>query len=184
MDYEVELKYWLTEVSDLRERLAHLGAMPVSPEHQSDTYFAHPCRSFVETDEAFRIRSVESTNSLTYKGPRLDRHTKSRREIIVEFESGAEARERMFEVLRALGFVEVATVRKCRAAFALHWESHAVELCVDDVSGLGLFVELESLATSADWQWVRESLLRLAHHLQLDRPERRSYLELLLPEGG
>ena len=40
-----------------------------------------PCRDFAQTDEALRIRTVGDTSFVTYKGPKLDATTKTRREL-------------------------------------------------------------------------------------------------------
>ena len=54
---------------------------PGEPAEQVDTYFSHPARDFAATDEALRIRSIDQENFVTYKGPKLDATTKTRREI-------------------------------------------------------------------------------------------------------
>ena len=50
---------------------------------------------------------------------------------------------------------------------------------MDQVDGLGSFVELETYALPEDMQQAREDLIVLAEKLGLSGGERRSYLELL-----
>jgi adenylate cyclase class 2 len=51
---------------------------------------------------------------------------------------------------------------------------------LDDVERLGTFVELEIIADEEHIERAKKQLERLAQELELSKPERRSYLELLL----
>ena len=180
MDYEVELKYRMTSLVDVLARLEGLGVTFEVPMQQQDAYFNHPSRDFAQTDEAFRIRSVDTENRLTYKGPKVDAQTKTRLENEVTIESGHAAREQMAAMLTSLGFRQVRTITKQRRSGHLQWEDLEVEVAIDEVLSIGQFIELEAISGESSWQTVRDSLLRLADHLKLTDPERRSYLELHL----
>jgi len=179
-DYEVELKFRLADGAALADRLAALQASPGAAERQEDVYFAHPVRDFGATDEALRLRSVGDGNTLTYKGPLLDRTTKTRQELELGVAAGPEAAHRAWAILRALGFVDVRKVVKQRRSCALRWEGREFAVALDQVEGLGEFVELETIAGPHDWQAARDSAQRLAQSLGLTASERRSYLQLLL----
>jgi adenylate cyclase class 2 len=180
--YEVEAKFPLHDVAAVRSRLLALGAVAGMPLEQCDTYFAHPVRDFASTDEAFRLRRVGEANALTYKGPLLDRQTKTRQEIEVAVEPGRKAAEQMTELLQSLGFRTVRAVEKTRVPHALTWRGHQFEVALDSVRRLGEFLELELLADEAHWQEARDVLLELAGTLGLSGSERRSYLQLLLEQ--
>ena len=81
MPIEVEQKFPVADRAALDRQLAALGFVPRDAELQVDQYFAHPARDFARTDEALRIRRVGQFNYITYKGPKLDATTKTRREI-------------------------------------------------------------------------------------------------------
>src|SRR6187401_1493860 len=81
MRYEVEQKHRVDDPAALAQRLAERGVMAGPPVVQTDCYYAHPARDFAATDEALRIRSVGGESFVTYKGPKLDAATKTRREI-------------------------------------------------------------------------------------------------------
>ncbi len=81
MPYEVEMKFPAADLAELESRLAGLGATIAAPQSEVDVYFAHPARDFAKTDEALRIRRKGSLNFITYKGPKIDAATKTRREI-------------------------------------------------------------------------------------------------------
>lgn len=181
---EVELKYCLPPGTDVARLLAPLGGEIVGSQVQRDTYFQHPARDFRQTDEAFRIRSFGDGNVLTYKGPLLDRVSKTRVETEVAIEAGAAGRERMQTILLSLGFSPRPPVVKERLEREAVWEGHTVHLCHDRVEGLGEYLELETLAPQDNWEGARDALLRLAARLGLAEPERRSYLQLLVEASG
>jgi adenylate cyclase, class 2 len=180
MDYEVELKFCIEDPSVVAARLAGLEAQAGEIEQHRDTYFNHPARDFAETDEAFRIRSIGEQNRLTYKGPLVDKQTKTRQEVEVGCETGPAGREKLRSMLLALGFREVLTVVKRRTPYHLDWQGRDVEATLDKVEGLGTFVELEAIAAAGHWESARDALLELAQQLGLENSERRSYLQLLL----
>lgn len=171
---------WGSEVTDLCSRLERLGAKRQSPVEQVDRYFNHPARDFAQTDEALRMRLSADDCFLTYKGPLVDPLTKTRREIEIPVGRSGEDASRFGELLSALGFKEIGSVRKARVPFHLDWENRRVELVLDDVEGLGTFLEIEAAADESQRDEVRDSLLRLAEMLGLEHSIRKSYLTLLL----
>lgn len=169
---EAEVKAPLPDPDAFRERLAENRARPAGSVRQVDHYFNHPNRSFAETDEALRVREQSGATRLTYKGPRLDKETKSRTELDV----GIDDVDRLKAILEALGFEEVAMVVKDREMLTIE----DVTVTIDDVEGLGTYAELEHVVEEDALDDAREELLTLADELGLDELERRSYLELLL----
>lgn len=183
MTYEVELKFPLASSADVeavRSRIAALGAAAGEVLDQRDVYLAHPSRDFAQTDEVFRLRHVGQQNFLTYKGPVLDAVAKTRREIEVAAASGSTAAGQLLEMLTALGFRPVGEVVKRRAPFHLWWQGRDLEIVLDDVHGLGCFVELETITGEADRDAARECIFALSRELGLEKSERRSYLRLLM----
>jgi len=185
MHYEVEQKFALANPADMAGRLAALGAQAVGQCEQVDCYFSHPARDFSKTDEALRIRRVEGQSLVTYKGPKIDRETKTRQEIELALPAGATTAADFGRLFAALGFAPVAEVRKHRRTFHLVWQGQQVEAALDEVAGLGHFVELEISASEETVDAARGALASLAGRLELAASERRSYLELLLegPRG-
>lgn len=178
--YEVELKFAVAEFTDVKAGLDSWAAAPLPPETQLDLYYQHPARNFAETDEALRIRRTGFRSWITYKGPRVDATTKTRREIELPLAAdGPAALARWEELLQALGFVPAGRVEKVRLAYAVQYRGRAVVVALDRVAGLGAFVELETEAQASDLDAARGTLLALAGALGLSTPERRSYLELL-----
>jgi adenylate cyclase class 2 len=180
MAIEVEQKFRVADRSALEARLAALGCRLESPCEQVDQYYAHPNRDFARSDEALRLRQVGSLNYITYKGPKLDTHTKTRREIELDLAPGVAAAADAEQLLLALGFVPVREVRKRRVHGTLDWQGRQIAVDLDSVGGLGEFIELEILTDETAALLAREAIRTLADHLNLSDAERRSYLELLL----
>lgn len=180
MHLEVEQKFPVASLGVIRQRLVEWGAQFHEPVDQADTYFSHPVRNFAQTDEALRLRRVGDTNCLTYKGPKLDAETKTRRELELTLPLGPAAFEQWAELLMALGFGVVATVRKRRESASLDWKGMRVEIALDTVAGVGPFAELEIATDDAKQAAAKLCLASLAKELGLAESERRSYLEMQL----
>ncbi len=189
--YEVELKFSVPDTQAIEQRLIALAARFHEPIDQVDRYFAHPCRDFAHTDEALRLRRDGDDVVITWKGPRIDAATKTRREIELPLsvplpQHGDPAHPAEFaiarwtELLEALGFRPVASVAKRRRPAHVAWQGMGVEVVLDSVTGLGNFLELELQAREGEVPVARACLESLASELGCGPSERRSYLELLL----
>ena len=187
--YEVEIKCPVVDRAAVERRLVGLAARFRDPVEQVDRYFAHPCRDFARTDEALRLRRDGEAVAITWKGPRVDTATKTRREIELPLGTSAppvaaHAAEREIdrwtELLESLGFRPVATVSKHRRSVRVTWHGTEVEVALDHVAGLGDFVELEVQACEGELPVAQACLETLSVELGCHQRERRSYLELLL----
>ncbi|NJE07561.1 class IV adenylate cyclase [Thermococcus sp. M39] len=172
---EVELKGYADDkiFEKVRERFEFMRK-----EVHEDIYYQHPCRDFSKTDEALRIR-IKRFNGhfeafLTYKGPKLDSVSKSRKEIEVPI-SDVDAYS---ELLTSLGFKEVLTIVKVREKY---YVEKGVTITLDEVEGLGKFIEIEKLVKEGENIEKEVKKLRgILEDLGVKKFERKSYLELLL----
>ena len=180
MQYEVEQKHRVDDGWDLAVCLAGFGATLGEPVEQSDQYFAHPCRDFAKTDEALRIRSEEGHSLVTYKGPKLDKNTKTRRELELPLDPADCDGKQFTELLQVIGFTEVAVVRKTRRPFRIHYADCDVEGSYDIIDRLGVFIELELKSDEAGLEDAKRVIGELAGKLDLGPSITRSYLEMLL----
>ena len=165
---EVEVK--ARAYKDSKEKIDALGATFLLVENHRDLYFNSPSRDFKQSDEALRIRIKEDGARLTYKGPKLDQQTKSRRELTVKIDDPTQMRE----ILSFLGFVLSAEVRKRRTKYSYQ----GMVIALDEVEGLGTFLEVEAQG-EVDWENEKERVLSVLKKLELKDTIRRSYLELL-----
>jgi len=180
MPYEVEQKFPVSDMAALEARLLELGATISGLQREVDLYYAHPARDFAETDEALRIRRKGQRSWITYKGPKIDPATKTRREIDLPLPTGEQSAGAFGGLLEALGFTPVAEVRKSRRKAFIAWQGRQVECSLDDVEHVGTYAELELIAEADGVEAAKACIASLAERLELTGSERRSYLELLL----
>jgi adenylate cyclase class 2 len=177
---EVEMKFPVAGFASVECRLAEWGGVFDPPIDEVDSYFNAPDRDFAQTDEALRLRRIGSANRITYKGPKRDPQTKTRTEIELPLAEGEGSEADFTRLLQHLGYRSVRQVKKRRRICRLERQGFALEACLDEVEGLGRFVELEIQATENHLDRARAVLLSCAAELGLSLSERRSYLELLL----
>jgi adenylate cyclase class 2 len=181
---EVEMKFPVADFQALERRLAEWGAANPIARQDADHYFNAPDRDFARTDEALRMRRIGEANFVTYKGPKRDLQTKTRTEVEVPLAPGEAAAEGFTQILRHLGYRPVAVVRKKRQVYHLERDGFPLEVCLDDVEGLGHFAELEIMAPEEQLESARTVLMSTAAVLGLTASERRSYLQMLLQARG
>jgi adenylate cyclase, class 2 len=177
---EVEKKFPVPDLSQVERELDVMGVRVLPPKTEVDLYYQHPSRDFAATDEALRIRRTGKSSWITYKGPKIDRTTKTRREIDLPLPEGTGGADSWAELLKALGFVPRAEVRKQRRKAHAAWQGTTIEVSLDEVDQVGTFVELEIVTDTAGVESAKLSIQSLAARLGLVGGERRSYLELLL----
>lgn len=172
---ELEAKYRSRDNDKVEKALVELGARKLSDEVMEDLYFSHRARDFGASDEVLRIRRTEGGVELTYKGPRMRREdAKAREEITVQVGDGLAARR----IIERLGFEQTYALRKRRTSYLLD----KVRIDLDDVDGLGQFVELELLTEAPE---RAAELLELARRgLPLEEQETRTYLEMYIDKLG
>ena len=175
----MEAKARAQDFQALEGKLAEMGAVLETQKLERDEYFAHPARDFGKTDEALRLRVTTADDGggwsraeLTYKGPKVDDTTKTRPEETVEIPVDHAEGARF--ILERLGFTPVARLEKRRREFVVE----GLTVCLDEVEGLGRFVEVETI--SADLEVARGKVLALFQRLGLAPDVRESYLEMHL----
>jgi adenylate cyclase, class 2 len=183
MSFEVEVKYRLSEDSELAARLAEHGVESAPEVVYEDTYLEHPALKLARSNEAFRIRRAGDSIRVTYKGPRRRGPIKTREEIELPLGDGTEAFERGLRLFSNLGFRPVVIVRKTRRPYFLRHHGRLVEVALDFAEGIGTFVEVETIAeTKSDLPYAQRAVLDLAASLGLTEIESRSYRRMLLEQ--
>ena len=167
---EVEIKSRCENFNLIQKKIKELGATLDTIEIEQDIYYNHPSRDFKETDEAFRIRSTDDKNILTYKGPKLGGLSKTRHESETKFDSFDE----MQNIRTSLGFKETGSVKKERTIYKLE----DISFCLDRVDGVGDFIEIEKIGFEREK--IESELFALAKKLDLTEFITQSYLEMVL----
>lgn len=173
MMIEVEIKA-AAVLEAVERKLRAEGAIFEKSVRQVDAYFNAPHRDFQVTDEAMRLRQQGDRVFMTYKGKKLDAQSKARKEVEVEVSDFSRAED----ILLSLGFTKTLQVSKTRLIY--HYRE--AEICLDDVDGLGQFVEAEAqIATVAGLEKKRDELIELLRDLGVRGDLiRESYLEMIL----
>ena len=118
---EVELKIFVKNITRLEEQLLKKGFTEGNSLKESDYYLDDESGSIRNHDQALRIRCSQDlssgviTNTITYKGPKLDTISMTRKEleIIVENElEKNEALEQLLELLEELGYQKKDIITK------------------------------------------------------------------------
>ena len=151
---EVEVKAKIDSFEEMEKRLENLGALKSKKEFQEDIYFASPIVDFAQTDEALRIRTTNNNIFITYKGPKLNKDAKTRKEVEMSIESASKAKD----IFEEIGFKEVRTVRKNRQ----YYTYENFEISLDDVEGLNPYMEIEiSLEDGNAYDNAQKSIFEL-----------------------
>lgn len=175
-ELEIEAKFKLEKVEDVERRVKEIADFIID-KIEEDIYFNFKFRDFSKTDEALRLRKDVEGVTLTYKGPKIDKETKTREEIKVRI--FPEDYEKMIHVLEKFGFKEFAQVRKKRTIY----RTGKALICLDHLDELGDFIEIE--VEDSDLKRAKGEIFNLAKILGIEKAEsiRKSYLELLIDAG-
>ncbi len=168
---EVKIKVECNAIENLVRILEENGAKQVRVQDEVDVYYQHPCRNFLETDEAVRLRIVDGkTESITYKGQRIQESNgvKKRKEVILTIKTGDPD-----EFLRSLGFKPAVTVEKTRTY--MEYQEHLIT--IDKVKHLGCFIEIEGENPDS----IMETLQRFGLHGEIVE---ETYAEMILKLKG
>lgn len=152
-------------------------------EREEDVFFTNEALGFPNEGKSLRIRRRGDYLAATFKGPRLDKTTKTREEIELPLgTSGAsaqESRDAWIKFYERLGFKVYGEVVKTRRRGAATFQDREFELTLDRVEGIGDFAELELQAPREEFDAARSALLALATALDLTEPEPRTYLGMI-----
>lgn len=145
---EVEIKLPIKERSSIESKLQKLEFLMGDLVEESDTYFNSKERDIRERGEAFRIRRIENKTTgavssvITFKGQKTDAVSMTRKEL----ETGVEDPDICEEIFLSVGLEPVHPVVKLRK----YYHRDRMTACLDQVEGLGDFLELEILVTDED----------------------------------
>lgn len=174
---EVEMKAKIIDNITAFEKIKEIGGIYSHTEKQHDIYFNAPDKDYKETDEALRIREIPHDNDferiLTYKGPKIDSKSKTRKEVEVNIDDT----DKMTEILVNLGFKPSAIVNKVRRIFK--YDEYTIT--IDKLDKLGYYMEIEYVACEDEnIENIRNNIIEVFEKLEITSGfERTSYLELL-----
>ena len=140
-DIEIEIKFKLLNKEEVRDFLDKNGESTSKNVTQKDTYFIPAHRDFLEPEfpyEWLRLRETNKGAYITYKHFYPENVEKT--DYCDEFETRVENAESIKKIFGSLNMKEAVVVSKSRDT----WIFEDVEIAIDDVEGLGSYIELET----------------------------------------
>ncbi|MFI7437826.1 class IV adenylate cyclase [Micromonospora haikouensis] len=141
--YEVEVKYRVGDLAALEAALAARGVVLSVPVVQDDQAYARVGWEYGQSkiDVPFaRLRTERGRHLLTVKTPVANELS------CVEHETEVVDREQMHAAIQQLGFYPTVRIRKTRRTTMLG----LLSLCVDEVDGIGVFLEIERIVDAGE----------------------------------
>ncbi len=170
MRKEIEVKARLRDAGAVEKKLRELGCELSDPKTQDDRAFVDdnygPFDEFQPGKNILRIRKMKDKAVFTLKQPELNEQD------AIEYETEVSHPEELAEALKLMGYKEMAQVHKVRrSARYNNWEVN-----LDEVDGVGTFIEVECIATSDDSaKVVQEELLTFLEALGVSREDKETH---------
>lgn len=169
---EIEAKFKLS-ANITRDKLitvleSHLVA-PISIKHQIDTVFLLPEQvdtPIIPGSKIMRIRDILDPETGELQRSLMTLKIEGQAKLVSdEYEFAVDGGDMAHQMLTALGWQEVVTVDKVR----LESKTEDYTICVDEVDGLGLFIELEVLAEDdANANNIQQQMYSFLKNLKID----------------
>ena len=144
MNKEIEIRMKCENSSTKKKLFAYLdkyARQTSADEFQIDSYFTPSHRDFLKetpVKEWLRIRKTAKGSAITYKNWGFSKGKTTH--VCKELESNIENIESFTKILIALDFQNIVNVEKTRSSYMLD----GIEISIDNVKGLGFYVELEN----------------------------------------
>lgn len=163
---EIEIKATLRDKEGVMVKLAALGCTFEPAKRQEDTVYAEKAgtlKEFLDNTNFLRLRVVDGGKvlfTLKQRGMNdLD---------ALEHEVEVSSRDEMEKMLKLMGYQEAICINKTRVI--THHEGR--EICLDEVEGLGTFIEMETLTEVGDAEAIQEEMFQFFETLGITRAER------------
>jgi len=142
---------------------------PISSKHQIDTVFLLPEQvdaPIVPGSKIMRVRDVLNPETGELQRSLMTLKVEGQTKLVPdEYEFAVDDGNVARQMLTALGWQEIVTVDKAR----LESKTEDYTICIDEVAGLGLFIELEVLTEdSADVKNIQQQMRNFLKNLDID----------------
>ena len=168
--HEVEVKAVLKDKDSIMKALATFGCVFSLPVTEEDTLYAERVDSmdaYNRNANFLRIRERGNGQLIFTLKHHPDRHEGRPDSMPLEHETGIDSKEEMEKILALQGYVEAVRVSKVRQKGTYKkWE-----ICIDEVTGLGSFIELEELTNGTETQRVVDEMLAFLGTLGIARED-------------
>ena len=168
---EIEAKFKLSANMTRDKLIATLESQfvtPISIKHQIDTVFLLPEQvdvPIVPGSKIMRVRDVLNPETGELQQSLMTLKVEGQTKLVSdEYEFAVDDGNAARQMLTALGWQEIVTVDKVR----LESKTEDYTICIDEVAGLGLFIELEVLTEdSADVKNIQQQMYNFLKNLNI-----------------
>lgn len=174
---EVEAKIPVSEheKQHILEKLRKISSTEKAYEEE-DLFFTSINDPSFGNDKTLKLRRSNGKTKLIFKSKRASNGFKENLEIEVEVKGNDLGN--LIQLLNLLGFRESLAVRKKRLSFC--FDHYTIN--VDDVEGLGSFIEIEILTDEGEVQRARNEILKILSNLGISEKEIiiKGYVEMMV----
>ena len=159
---EVEVKAKVSSFAEIQSELTELGCVFSAPLTQKDRIYLPNGIEFPDKTKGTlfaRIRNSNGRYIFTLK-KQLDTEFEN-----IEHELVIDSPEQANEILKLLDFHEVLNVSKKR----IKCNYDGMEICLDDIEGLGSFVEVEKMTNEVDTSKIKKELFEFLETLGIKK---------------
>ena len=163
---EVEVKAKLTDREAVMAKLKALGCVFGPATTQRDAVYAEKVDSlevFRGNKVFLRIRVVDDSKILFTLKKQMANDLDA-----IEHEAEVSSKEEMEQALLLMGYKEMIRVNKSRVT--THY--NGCEICIDDVEGLGVFIEMEKLTEEGNSEEIQAELFEFLKSLGIKSEDR------------
>ncbi|PZG13523.1 class IV adenylate cyclase [Micromonospora craterilacus] len=175
---EVEVKYRVVDLAALEAALAARGIVLSAPVVQDDQAYARVGWEYGQSKIGVpfaRLRTERGRHLLTVKTPVANEQS------CVEHETEVADRDQMDAAIQQMGFYPTVRIRKVRRTVALG----LVSLCLDEVDGIGTFLEIERIIGAGEaGEQVQAELDRFAVSLNVPLERTSDTYDSLIRAAG
>lgn len=171
MNIEVEIKVKVDNLEEIRKKVAVEGKL-IKSINQVDDYYI-PCqRDFFAQKphpvEWLRIRTNPDKTIFEYDKS-INKKADGRQDYAEEYETDISSPSEFRKILNFLDFKKIVTVDKQRE----YWMCGDIEIALDNIKGLGYFVEAEAKGNFKTMEEARGACVRFLEKLGIKDAEKK-----------
>lgn len=172
---ELEKSFVLDEENERRiqEKIEQEGFKLVSEEVEEDTYFSDKELNFVKNRVCLRTRRINDDYlELTYK-PKSTEETEKFGKKEVNIELNVKDYEDIKYIIKQLGYIEYVSFKKYRTTYSKNVDGIERNIMIDELKGIGKFIEFEVLSEKEDKQKMLSELESLLDEFECSNLEEK-----------
>ena len=172
---ELEKSFVLDEENERRiqEKIEQEGFKLVSEEVEEDTYFSDKELNFVKNRVCLRTRKINDDHlELTYK-PKSTEETEKFGKKEVNIELNVKDYEDVKYIIKQLGYIEYVSFKKYRTTYSKNVNGIERNIMLDELKGIGKYIELEVLSEKEDKQKMLSELENFLDEFECSNLEKK-----------